>query len=328
MPDTVAPRLRERQAAHNLLLEVELERISTALRSRGIPVAVLKGVPLAHRLYGRLDARRIVDNDLLVHRHHVARAVAVLRGLGYRDRGPRLADQLRTDFQHPLVRATAGGGLVRAEVHWHPFDLGLHPLPEDRVWAHMEEVALPGWNGAALTVPDAPLTVVLLAAHYAQDGFARRQTLHDLARAWDLVGRRGDHRRQVAHLAHAARLGPTLDYALGVAQRLGLLATPVPAPGSRRARILLRVAPRGRRVRVEPSADHPGQAQRLLLTSPLPALRLVRDRAFPPRATLAALRGRSRVRWSALHYALRPLRPLWRYPLARWRAARRRVGGR
>lgn len=60
--------------AHNLALEAELRRTVGALARESIHVIVLKGVPLVRRPYGRLDARPITDNDLLVRRRDAAKA--------------------------------------------------------------------------------------------------------------------------------------------------------------------------------------------------------------------------------------------------------------
>ena len=55
----------------------------TALAGDEIPALPLKGVCLAARYYGDVSARYAGDIDLLVPSACLARADAVLRGLGY-----------------------------------------------------------------------------------------------------------------------------------------------------------------------------------------------------------------------------------------------------
>src|SRR5688572_18777940 len=85
---------------HNMLLEAELVRIAREFREASVDFVVLKGVPLTRRLHERLDARTMVDNDILVHRRDTARAVQCLLGLGYRPPEFHTIDgDLRSTFQ-------------------------------------------------------------------------------------------------------------------------------------------------------------------------------------------------------------------------------------
>ena len=62
-------------ATQNLSVTSELLVIARALDAAGVDFIVLKGVPLAYRVFGRLHARRIRDNDILVHPRDVAAAL-------------------------------------------------------------------------------------------------------------------------------------------------------------------------------------------------------------------------------------------------------------
>ena len=64
------------RAARNLLLTSELLSIARGLDAADVEFIVLKGVPLAYRIFGRLDARRIRDNDILVRPRDVPRQIA------------------------------------------------------------------------------------------------------------------------------------------------------------------------------------------------------------------------------------------------------------
>jgi hypothetical protein len=167
-------------AARNLALESELLEISSVLRTANIEHVVLKGIPLARRLYGRLDTRVIVDNDILVRRGQVASVVDVLAGLGYR--GPRqwpLESALSTNFQYPL-RRERGGAPFLLEVHWaitHPL---LYPRSEIEPWQRVTTAVV---RGVSLPVLSPSLTAVHLAAHAAQHYYRQRRILEELGHA-------------------------------------------------------------------------------------------------------------------------------------------------
>ena len=85
-------------AARNLLLADELDRLVRALHQGGVDVVVLKGVPLTQRLFGRLDARPMLDNDLLVRRTDAQQARDVLTGMGYAARPHRTCTGLLSSW--------------------------------------------------------------------------------------------------------------------------------------------------------------------------------------------------------------------------------------
>jgi hypothetical protein len=62
----------------------ELRRVSTQFQARGIPVRVLKGLPLAQSVFGDLSLRVPGDLDVLIDKAHIVEADQVLREFGYR----------------------------------------------------------------------------------------------------------------------------------------------------------------------------------------------------------------------------------------------------
>src|SRR5260221_310233 len=203
----------------NLLLEEELSRILDAFERASIDLVVLKGIPLALRLFGAIDARAMVDNDLLVRRRDAARALGVLQGLGYASVDCRtLESQLDVDYQFRMVRPLPGG-TVHAELHWNAFLPDLYDVPEADLWIATEIFEL---GARRLKVFDRLMTVVHLAAHFAQSDLAIQSILNDLARAWNLWYADGAC-EPVLELARRAGLIHVPGFSLSAAGDLGLL---------------------------------------------------------------------------------------------------------
>jgi len=74
---------RRVNAARNLLAARILGRVLASLEQAEVPVIPLKGVALSESLYGDATLRVSSDVDILVRRRDMARAFAVLVGLGY-----------------------------------------------------------------------------------------------------------------------------------------------------------------------------------------------------------------------------------------------------
>ena len=88
---TVGPdlaRRRERDVVRGMRQLDAMRRATTGLTARGIPVLVLKGLPLGRRLYGDPFAKSSVDVDLLVAPDAFTAAGRTLRGLGWRRTSP------------------------------------------------------------------------------------------------------------------------------------------------------------------------------------------------------------------------------------------------
>ena len=300
--------------AQNLVLQAELSTLVANLEERGIDVIVLKGIPLALRLFGSIAARDMVDNDLLVRRDQAIRAVEILGAAGYRSFDSReIASQLALDYQFRMSRPLPKVGALCAEVHWNAFSNVLYPVPEGVLWAHVESFTA---NGSTFRVFDPPLTLVHLAAHFAQSDFAVRQILLDVAAAWNLWYADCGGDAPIA-LAREIGLADVLDFALLSAADLRLLKSPPPAIGSKRARRLRRLLPAERLCVPRPTPDYARWFLGLLLVDPVRVPIWFRNAMFPPVENLAAIEGRP------LSQALR-----WRHLIRPFRALGRAVGGR
>jgi Uncharacterised nucleotidyltransferase len=302
-------RLAPRAVARNLLLEHDLRIVVDLFVANAIDLVVLKGIPLALRLFGEIDAREMVDNDLLVRQADARRAYSLLEGLGYLSvDGRRIDDQLDYDYEFRLARPLPSDGWLGAELHWNCFARDLYPVAEAVLWQHTESFH---WNERTINVFDRPLTVVHLAAHFAQADFAVPQTLRDVAQAWNLWYADADP-AEALDLARQTGLIHALDFALLSASDLGLLCAAPPSIASPRAKRLRRLLPARRLWTARPSHDYVRWLLALLLVEPrrIPA-RLSRL-AFPPLDNLAVIEGRPVSRALYLRYLTRPFRPVLR----------------
>src|SRR5262249_46294210 len=222
------------------------------------------GVPLAYRVFGRLDARRIRDNDLLVRPHDVHRGLDVLREAGYAPATPGLhaGREMRRTNQHVMVRRLASRSLARAELHWRAFHPWFFDVAESIEWAHAQPFAL---SGIEVRVFDEALTLLHLAAHFAQHAFSEAWILRDVAAAWNAWHRVVDH-DELRRLAADTATAGVLEFALRAAQDVDLLVAPSPFTGSRRAAALRRIVPTPRLFEPRPDPDHRRNLLVFLLT--------------------------------------------------------------
>lgn len=296
--------------AHNLLVAGELRRIAGALEAAGVDFIVLKGVPLALRLTGRLDGRgrRIRDNDILVRRADLTRAVAVVEALGYARPPFSVASQLTTNFQYELFKQVPGGPRLPVEIHWAPFPPLLYPVAEEYVWRQSEVADLGDWK---VLVFDKPSTVIHLAAHFVQHGGSVEWILRDLALAWNTWAGEIDLVR-LRSLAGEMGLLHVLAFSLRAADDRGLLTVPPLVLRSRRADMLGRLLPASKLCTPRPHPDYVRSLQMLALVDVERIPRWLLLRLVPPRSLLAAQSGLSGGRAVYFEYFRRPFRALVR----------------
>lgn len=303
----------QRNTAQNLLLERELCEIARAFAREGLPLLVLKGVPLTRRLYGGLEQRYSVDNDLLVQRADVQRAAALLAALGYvAAPGRTLAADLASTFQHPMRRGIAHGAVLRAELHWQAFPPELFAVPEHELWQHAVPFFL---GGQRLLVFDEPMTLLHLASHHVQHRCAEAKVLDDVGAAWRSYGSTVDT-QELLRLAVRFGLTGALAFSLDAANRAGSCDAPSPVK-SRRAALLARWLPPASHG-VEPS--YSSVFGSLLLASPAKISGALLRELFPPLEILARVYGVEPSPRLFLRYPLRLLRPARRW-LSRSRRA-------
>lgn len=288
---------------HNLMVAGELRRAAGALDAAGVDFVALKGIPLAIRLTGKVDGRgrAIRDNDILVRRAMIPKAVSALESIGYSRPAYPVESQLVTNFQYELWK-----GRLPLEVHWAPLPPLLYPVAEDYVWSRTELFDMGGWS---VRVFDKTTTIIQLAAHFVQHGGSFEWILRDLALAWNTWGRDLEP-AVVRSVADRLGLRHVLAYSLAAANDKALLDVPPPSLRSRPAELLRRVLPTSELCAPRPQPDHIRSIQMLMLVDPRRIPRWLLLRLLPPVDTLAAQRPLPPGPARYLEYLRRPLRAL------------------
>lgn len=122
VPPMQLERLRAKfrdNAARNLYLTGELERIITLFKASGVAVLPYKGPALAAAAYGNISLRRFVDLDILVSKDDIPRAKELLCSRGLMP-APTLSpaqERVLLRAQHNLPFSRDGGRLI-VELHW------------------------------------------------------------------------------------------------------------------------------------------------------------------------------------------------------------------
>lgn len=251
------------------------------LRSAGVDATLLKGIPLAQRLYGEPFVRCTSDIDLFVDERSRMVAAHALDSLGWR----------RTSGAPPWHEARErrdGSETLHLELHSSIVCDHLRHLPVPAAAAAAVEVA-----GVAMPAHDGPLLAAQLAVHLATHQLPSLLWMLDFHTLWTLLGR--DERGAALAAARSAGLHRYLDWAIG---RSTLLSAA--ADGEREALAALGMDATGRRD-VHSIVRHVA-----LAPSPIAALRVVAACAFPrPQRTslsayLAGTSARIRVRGRSL----------------------------
>jgi hypothetical protein len=251
----------------------------------------------------------MIDNDIIVRRRDVVRAREMLLTLGYEDLPyASLEARLRIDFQYAMQRRTAEGAIINAELHWNAFSPLLYRVPEEVLWAHTEPFDL---RGMQIAIFDPPLTLVHLAAHFAQHSFSEPRILRDVAAAWNLWGAQIDVDELVS-LARQLGLAAVLEYALVAAGDLGLLRVAPPPIGSQRAAFVRRLLPPSRLSGSRPRHNYVRMLLGAVLAEPRRIPAWIFHNSFPPIDVIATVFRRPVTPGLYLRYLTRPLRPLAR----------------
>jgi hypothetical protein len=295
--------------AHNLGIAAEMRRIVQALDAARVRCIVLKGIPLCDRIGDGLARRAIADNDILVHRADVARAMEALDGLGYRSLSwRRLEQDLEASFEHPLSRPDVDGRPLFCELHWNAFPPSLFRVRESTLWARTVEVDV---LGVRVRVFDPALQMLHLASHVVQHELCEPRTLEVFGRAWSQWGNTID-RADLVSLAREVGIEQVFEYVVATAQSLALTKTNGVGTQSRRVALAKKLL-RPERL-LEPAEDeYPERYFRamlgLMLVPPPRAFQHLLGRILPVPDALVRQRGRWAV---ALHYLARPWRPIAR----------------
>ena len=268
---------------------------------------VLKGSPLARRLYGTLASRSMIDNDVLVHKSDASQAVEALSEIGYRPFPfRRIESDLKIDFQFPMTRKTPHGQPVMVDLHWNAYPPNLFPVDEELLWRRVENLEL---DGTTIKVFDKAMTLVHLASHFVQHRLATPRILDDLAAGWNLWHQNIDE-EDLLDLARQTGVIHALDFALSAAAELGVLDTPPPLFGSAKAARLRRLLPARQLLERSSNKSYHRAALSLLLVNPRRIPGWLRLEVFPPVDRMAAIYEEPITPRLYLRYLGRPFRPL------------------
>lgn len=286
----LAPGRRDAASRHGLALQRELMEVLAALAADGIsPVVVLKGIPLALRVFGSVAEREMVDLDLLVHRHDVMSALASLTALGY---APVAGSSLELERSNELtLLRRPSSGLMKVDLHWSAINPSFGRVDEELMWRHTEPFA---HQGVECLVFDPAMTIVHLALHYVVH--MSPKVLRDFAATWNLWHDRVEPGELLA-LARDTEQIVTLCIAFKRAAEAGLLDLAGPEIRSYRARVVIGLL-HGRLGR----SEHGRLMIRRLAMQPEEALREL----VPSPARMRVLYGDASAAQIAWHYVVRP----------------------
>lgn len=230
VPDNVLDYLRQKYLENimqALTMTGETVRMIKCFESHGIHAVVLKGAPLAWRLYGDIAIRPSRDIDILVPPEELERAKLILGNEGYQGAEPEYPGQDLTPRQiHMLSKAFPHGFHVSyrhsmknvyLEVHWKLANKVTLPLPTERN-TKIIEVA-----GSRLPVLSDEMWLLYLMSHGAGHAWFRLRWLVDIAK----FTQQGDlDWEKTAFMAKKFGLQSILHQSLILAN--GLLDAPVP----------------------------------------------------------------------------------------------------
>lgn len=257
-----------RLKAANLLAE--------QLAAAGVPVMLVKGLPLALQAYADLGLRPMGDFDLVVPFAQAQPALQVLAGAGWRAQPTPLKHSSHEDgeallppwalqprpleaFDELFLQVRHGHGFrhasgLEADLHWFVFQGHCDPGVDDGLW--QRAIALASVNRAPgcqpsplLLVPDPADHLLLLLSHAARwDAVPAVRWLADAALLlrvapsldWDRLRLEARHRRLAALVAPMLAL---LQEQAQVAVPPGLVRELAAVPLSRRERLLAPVQP-------------------------------------------------------------------------------------
>ncbi|MCI5145881.1 MAG: hypothetical protein D3923_10225 [Candidatus Electrothrix sp. AR3] len=105
-----------RQAALELVQEVDLRNLLAAFAEIGVRPLLLKGTPLSHTLYPEIGLRPRCDTDLLIPKSAREKTAALLKRLGYKSLHEAEVEYI--DSQMSYSREAAQGCFCCYDIHW------------------------------------------------------------------------------------------------------------------------------------------------------------------------------------------------------------------
>lgn len=200
----------QRSRIRAAMLEHVTADLVAALRNGGVDTAMLKGPPLAERLYGDPGLRPSNDVDLLVTPDQFDAAVEILTRAGYaRPSGANWVDGLPL-FETSLVARDSW--LPPIDLHWrvHWYDHDFSPELIERSQRGPD----------VLPTPEPVDELAMLLLMFARDGFAGARAAADLAAWWDSNAPGEDEPLLADVMSRHTPLRRALEAAAAVGERL------------------------------------------------------------------------------------------------------------
>jgi hypothetical protein len=194
---------------------IELRELADGLRRGGVTGLVLKGIPLASRLYTEPAVRVSRDIDLLCRMEDLGRVERLLEEEGYSLHEGRLGGDRYRRYHYHLVYSRGSESESVVEVHWNVRHPGKGALIDTgELFRHAFDSDIAGTRIAAL---DDPRSLWQLAVNLSYGGFLEARDLGDLRR----LGRRlsGDDWEGVAAFSRKTATFNELSTALAVAEK-------------------------------------------------------------------------------------------------------------
>ena len=165
-------------ARRSLYLARESLHLQQAFAGQGLPVMIIKGVPLAILAYGELGMKEAVDVDILVPPQFASEGRQVLVDLGYKTKLDKLGAREMAGYSRHIHEAAFShpGTGMNVDLHWMLVPnrkllsgIGANPPVQD--------IAIPG--GTLRTLADEPL-FAYLCVHGARHNWSRLKWLADI----------------------------------------------------------------------------------------------------------------------------------------------------
>ncbi|HBX22975.1 MAG TPA: hypothetical protein DEF34_05000 [Desulfotomaculum sp.] len=220
--------LLQQKCWQNAILAINMSqetiRMAKCFESHGILAIVLKGAPLAWRLYGDITIRPSSDIDILVPFEELEKAISILETEGYTEKQNLTSRQLqiylktnKRNSYHLTYRHNKTN--ICLELHWKISSAGFHSLftPTENIIRKIKV------EGSSLPVLLEEEWLLYLILHGAKHGWSYLRWLVDIA---EFTQKKGLDWNKISFLAKNFGLESILHQSLILANRF--LATPIP----------------------------------------------------------------------------------------------------
>jgi hypothetical protein len=194
---------------------IELRELAEGLQRDGIPALVMKGIPLAARLYTEPSVRVSRDIDLLCRMENLQRVEHLLEEHGYSLHQGKLGGERYRRYHYHLVYSRGQASESVVEVHWNVRHPGKGVLIDTgELFANAAASDIAGTEVPAL---DDPRSLWQLAVNLSYSGFLEARDLGDLRRLARRLG--GDDWETIVAFSRKTGTFNEFSAALAVAER-------------------------------------------------------------------------------------------------------------